>query len=300
VAAVRGPRRHAISTPGERGDPARRGPASVFISLALHLVAIAILVRVAAVVPMHWNDVLQPPPGPQATHVDYVRAAVDSARRQRAGGDNRRATNNPAPAAIVAPSEVPSALPPEPARTATPAAPAEGGSGPVIGGGGPTRGMVPQFTDPRLWAPTEPAAVRPRTPTERLDSAIAMRVHHLEDSLNALGPQRAPGDWSWKGKDGKKYGIDQKYIRLGPFSIPTALLALLPLNVQGNPTAYENARHFGAIRAEILEQGARAARDEEFNQAVKDLRDRRQKERAAKVKADQTLPEAPPPVKIIP
>src|ERR1039457_5196784 len=78
VAAVRGLRHRAISTPGERGDPARRGPASVLVSVVLHLVAIAILVRVAAIVPMPWSD--QPPPAPQATHVDYVRTAADSAK----------------------------------------------------------------------------------------------------------------------------------------------------------------------------------------------------------------------------
>ena len=110
---------------------------------------------------------------------------------------------------------------------------------------------------------------------------------------------RADGDWSWNGKDGKKYGIDQKYIHLGNFSIPTALLALLPLNVQGNPSTYENAKRIGMIRAEILEQAARTARDEEFNQAVKELRERKQKERADKAKADATLPVAPP-VKIVP
>ena len=293
-----GERRRAISTPGERVDPARRGPASILVSVAIHLVAIAILVRIA-IVPFSWLEAPRSAE-PEATHVDYVRTAADSAKHQRAGGDNRRVTNTPEAAPLVAPSAVPSALPPEPPKNAAPAAQAEGGTGPVIGGGGPTRGVTPAFTDPRLWAPTDPAPIRPKTPTERLDSAIASRVHHLEDSLRALGPQRADGDWSWTGKDGKKYGIDQKYIHLGPFSLPTALLALLPLNVQGNPTTYGEARRIGAIRAEILEQSARASRDNDFNQAVRELRDRKQKERADKVKADQTLPEAPPPVRIIP
>jgi hypothetical protein len=295
---VSGQRRRAISTPGERVDPARRGPASILVSVAIHLVAIAILVRIA-IVPLSWLGAPRPAE-PEATHVDYVRTAADSAKHQRAGGDNRRVTNTPEAAPLVAPSAVPSALPPEPPKNAAPAAQAEGGTGPVIGGGGPTRGVTPAFTDPRLWAPTDPAPIRPKTPTERLDSAIASRVHHLEDSLRALGPQRADGDWSWTGKDGKKYGIDQKYIHLGPFSLPTALLALLPLNVQGNPTTYGEARRIGAIRAEILEQSARAARDNDFNQAVRELRDRKQKERADKAKADQTIPEAPPPVRIIP
>ena len=293
-----GERRRAISTPGERVDPARRGPASILGSVAIHLVAIAILVRIA-IVPFSWLEAPRSAE-PEATHIDYVRTAADSAKQQRAGGDNRRATNTPQAAPLVAPSAVPSALPSEPPKNAAPAAQAEGGTGPVIGGGGPTRGVTPAFTDPRLWAPTDPLPIRPKTPTERLDSAIASRVHHLEDSLRALGPQRADGDWSWTGKDGKKYGIDQKYIHLGPFSLPTALLALLPLNVQGNPSTYGEARRIGAIRAEILEQSARSARDNDFNQAVRELRDRKQKERADKAKADQTLPEAPPPVRIIP
>lgn len=291
-------RRHAISTPGERADPARRGPASVIVSAVIHLVAIALLVRIA-IVPIRWSDLMQLAPQPQETHVDYVRSPADTGRR-REGGDNRRASKTPAPAPIVAPSAVPSGLPPEPPKTVAPVSPAEGGSGPVVGAGGPTRGVTPEFTDPRLWAPTGAAPVKPKTPTERLDSAIASRVHHLEDSLNALGPQRANGDWSWNGKDGKKYGIDQKYIHLGNFSIPTALLALLPLNVQGNPATYETAHRIGAIRADILESAARRARDEEFNQAVKELRERKQKERADKAKLDQTIPLAPPPVKVIP
>ena len=294
------PRRPAISTPGERDDPARRRPASVVVSVALHVVAIAILLKIA-IVPSSWL-LARHPEEPVATHVDYVRSAADSARheRARAGGDNRHANDHPVPAPLVAPSAVPSALPPEPAKSAPPAAPADGGTGPVIGGGGPTRGVTPAYTDPRLFAPSEPLPPRPKTQTERLDSAIAFRVHHLEDSLAALGVERAPGDWSWTGKDGKKYGIDQKYIHLGNFSIPTALLALLPLNVQGNPTTYEAARRIGAIRGEILEQSARAARDADFKQAVKELRERKQKERAEKAKEDQTVPDAPPPPKVIP
>jgi hypothetical protein len=280
-------------------DPARRGPASIATSVAIHVVAIAILLRIA-IVPFEGAGPAEHPAEPEATHVNFVRTPADTATRQHAGGDNRRVTKNPAPAQIIAPSAVPSALPPEPAKNAPPVAPADGGNGPVIGGGGPTKGMTPAYTDARLWAPTAPAPVKPKTSTERLDSAIASRVHHLEDSLNALGPQRAPGDWTLNGKDGKKYGIDQKYIHLGNFSIPTALLALLPLNVQGNPTTYENAKRIGIIRGEILEQEARSARDEDFNQAVKELRERKQKERANKAKEDLTIPDAPPPAKIIP
>lgn len=294
-------RRRAISTPGERGDPAGRGPWNVAASVAIHAVGIAVLVRVA-VVPLRWFEGGHPPE-PVQTHVDYVSVPTDTGSHRKAGGNDRPAATKVAPAPVVAPAEVPSALPPEAPKTETPpapAAPADGGTGAKIDGGGPTRGVTPQFLDPRLWAPTEPLPAKPMTKEERIDSMIVARVNHVEDSLKALGPERAPGDWTVKGKDGKQYGIDQKYIHLGNFSIPTALLALLPLNVQGNPSTYENAKRIGAMRAEIIDQEARSARDEDFNAAVKELRQRSQRERAEKAKEDATLPLAPPPPKIVP
>lgn len=294
-------RRRAISTPGERGDPARRGPWTVAASVAIHVVAVAVLVRVA-VVPLRWFSGAQAAPE-TVQHVDYVRVPADSGSHRKAGGDNRRAAAKVAPAP-VAPVEVPSTLPPEPPKTVTPpapaAAPAAGGTGAMIDGGGATRGVTPQFLDPRIWAPTDAAPVKPKTPAERLDSLIATHVTRVEDSLKAMGTERAPGDWTMKGKDGKQYGIDQKYIHLGNFSIPTALLALLPLNVQGNPATYGESKRIGAMRAEILDAEARSARDEDFNAAVKELRQRTHREREEKAKEDATLPLAPPPPRIVP
>jgi hypothetical protein len=293
-------RRRAITTPGERADPARRGPASALVSVAVHVVAIAILIRIA-VVPLHWLGG-SPAEAPQATHVDFMQSAADTGSRRRAGGDNRAVKNNTPAAPLVTPSVMPSTLPAAPQTPKVPAAsaPSDNGTGAMVGGGGPTRGVVPAYADPRIWSPSEPLPAKPKNMSEKLDSAILARVQHLDDSLKALGYTRADGDWSWKGKDGKQYGIDQKYIHLGNFSIPTALLALLPLNVQGNPTTYENARRIGNMRAEILQQEARATRDGEFNAAVRELRERKQKERADKAKEDATIPDAPPPVRIQP
>ena len=82
-------------------------------------------------------------------------------------------------------------------------------------------------------------------------------------------------------RNGKKYGIDPKMIRLGDFSIPTALLALLPMNnVQANPTGIERARRLSSMRTEIMEQADRRARDDDFYAAVRALRLRKEKERA--------------------
>ncbi len=293
-------RRRAITTPGERGDPARRGPASAFVSVVVHVVGIAILIRVA-VVPLHWLGGSRPEE-PQATHVNFMQPAADTGSRQRAGGDNRAIKSNVPTAPLVTPSIIPSTLPPAPESPKVPAAaaPSDNGTGAMVGGGGPTRGVVPAYADPRIWSPSDPVPGRAKNSTEKLDSAIVARFERLQDSIRALGNTRADGDWTMKGKDGKKYGIDQKYIHLGNFSIPTALLALLPLNIQGNPTTYENSRRIGNMRAEILQQEARATRDGEFNAAVRELRERKQKERADKAKEDATIPDAPPPVRIQP
>lgn len=200
----------------------------------------------------------------------------------RDGGDGRAPAENPSDvqplAPIVAPADVPSGVP------TAPSAPAEdpGGIGPLTGGGGPTRGVRPSFNDRRIWLPHAEVIHAPAVPLTRTDSMrveLAERIVAFEDSLRRADPQgRAPGDWTFD-IGGKKYGIDQRMIRLGDFSIPTALLALMPMNAQGNPIARERNLRLGWMRAEIMEQASRVQRDDEFRQAVRDLRARKERER---------------------
>jgi len=92
--------------------------------------------------------------------------------------------------------------------------------------------------------------------------------------------------------------MDQQAIRLGKVSIPTALLGLLPFNMQGNPIAAERDRSQASMRAEILYQSQRALNEDEFRKAVKSLRERKERERQAqeKARAPKTVatPEAAP------
>jgi len=108
--------------------------------------------------------------------------------------------------------------------------------------------------------------------------------------------QRQPGDWTFD-KDGKKYGIDQKYIHLGKFSIPTAVLALLPINVQQNPTTYESNKRSNQLHADIFWQAQRGMNDADFKKAVKSIRERkeREKEQAEKKTRQADQPAAQPP-----
>src|SRR5688500_20391400 len=87
----------------------------------------------------------------------------------RDGGDGLPERPNSPPARtepLVAPSETPSAIPPV---TAAPRQEEVGGSGPLVGRGGPVRGIVPSYSDPRVWTdPHAPLLALPRHPPDHL------------------------------------------------------------------------------------------------------------------------------------
>lgn len=289
------PRRRAISTPGERKDPAARGPMSVALSVVLHGVLVALLIQVTLFRDDWLTDFLASKPVEVVERVGFLQLPKGETPREsaRRGGDDRPVTGAPpsTPRIQVAPVEIPSSLPPIPLRPST--SPVESGSGPLVGGGGDTRGVRPAYSDGRLWVPPGPVVTAPLSATERLDSVIAPTFASIADSIRRAAGARDPNDWT-KTIGGRKYGIDPQFIRLGPVSIPTALLGLLAMNQGANPTAVERDRRLAYMRQEIMMQSARAAREEEFNNAVKALRERKQKERDEKKKADV------PPARIIP
>lgn len=291
-------KRQLITVLADRREPDRRGPLGVVAAMVLHVLGLALLVRIA-VEPRVWDLFeAQTRERVKVEHIGFIaipRPAEQPHQPARAGGDNRVDTGKPslAPPALVTPTVVPSAIP-EPTKTAPPTA-AEGGSGPLVGGGGPTKGVRPSYADPRIWIPTGPVVRGPKSPTQRLDSAIMAGIQQLEDSLEKLPAGKKAGDWTVT-RNGKKYGIDQGLIHLGNFSLPTALLALLPINAQANPVAMERDRRLSQIRGEILEQAAKMARDDEFRAAVKELRQRRERERAKKA-ADDAVAPVPVPIK---
>jgi hypothetical protein len=234
--------------------------------------------------------------------------AVAPARRP-----TRATPGAPAPVVteLVAPTTVPTELPPVPAQPVTePTGGVVGGTGtaatgPLRGGTGPTRGVLPTYEDPRVWA-GEPAFIyAPKTDKERIDSALVTTLGRYIDSLEANGysPNKFErGDWTF-GKEGSKWGIDQQYIRLGRFSIPTALLALLPLNrMQPNPILAAEQRNNAWMRADIMYHAQAAMNEEQFRQAVKAIRERKDRERRQASRVPPTNPgpvsspgERPPP-----
>lgn len=175
--------------------------------------------------------------------------------------------------------------------------------GPLRGGSGPTRGIKPNYDDTRVWGGKPEFVYAPKTDKERLDSALYTTLARHLDSLaaNAYSPNKFErGDWTF-GREGSKWGIDQQYIRLGRFQIPTALLALLPMNrMQANPIAMERDRNAAYMRADIMYHAQAAMNEEQFRKAVRDIRNRKERERRNRVPVTPPGPltspgEKPPP-----
>lgn len=260
----------------------RRPTAALAISLALHVVLGAglVLLLIMPHTAANWLH-LDRGTAPVIERIGFVAMPQTGAVTNpgKAGGDNRPVSNTK-PKELVAPPSVPSTLPAAPANAAPTAAQPEGGAGQVVGQGGATQGVAPVYSDKNkgLWVPPAAVPTAPKTVPQRFDSALAGMVQAHNDSLAALGQERESGDWTF-GKN-KQWGIDKKWIKLGPVQLPTALLGLLPLNATGNPILSQREAQLNAMHNDIQHYAQVGMNEDQFNKAVKDLRQRKDRERA--------------------
>lgn len=270
----------------------RRPGSPLLASIALHIVLGAALLRVL-LIPVPLRTLFEKEPAPVPERIGFIALPREGATDPgRSGGDDRPLVpkeRRTAPRALVAPTGVSSTIP----APAAAGAGEGGGSGARIGAGGPEAGIRPSYGDPRLWVPPSAVVVMPRTPAQQLDSALRTSLKRHIDSVtvatDAAASQRKPGDLTVNGPGGK-WGIDDRYIRLGKVSIPNAALALLPLNVQkslvGNPTAIERERAYARIRADIDYQSQRMLTEEELRLAARRIRERKDRERRERLEAE--------------
>jgi hypothetical protein len=212
-------------------------------------------------------------------HVGFVRIAKGGGAEKpvvgKSGGDGKPFTSREIH--VVAPVFVPTTIS---APTGPVTKVEEEGTGPLVGTGGPTKGVRPQYSDPRVWEPPGPIVSAPKTAKQTIDSLIADAIGPYNDSVAAAAEKRDPTDWTVS-KGGYKWGIDRHAIRLGPVSIPTAVLAMLPLNIQGNPTTMERDRANSYMNRDITWHAQQAINDADFMKAVRSIRERKERERAA-------------------
>ena len=266
-----------------RGRGRSRG--SLAVSVGIHVAVMIALLNIVFRYPIGRSA----EDGPTQVAPERLRY-VQVAAQPSAGGTPSAAPTTRGPVAtrrLRAPSSVPLGIP-QPAPSPSAAAPGvedrAGGAGPP-GDVTPGTGVQPAYTDPRLWPQPGPFTPLPKTMAERTDSAVKAAFGIFADSMRVAEANkgRAPGDWTFKDKNGRRWGWDPSGIRLGKVTIPQAVLALLPLNVQTNPTFNDpvNRREMGFQSGDIAFHANRAVSDDEFRRAVKRIRERKDRERAA-------------------
>jgi hypothetical protein len=275
----------------ESRRPEPRSPQAILLSVAIHVVIGAGLLRVVLGV-SEGRSWFSFPTAPKATEerLVYVAPRPAAVRVGTAGGGSpivagaRRVPTRSGP--LVAPTTTPGGI-----EAVSGQGGSGGGTGTGIGlgsGSGVSTGIVPNY-DPRLNVP--PAVPLPvaRTQKEQLDSVIAERFARYQDSVTAAGGGRRPGDLTFK-KGGKTYGWNERGIVLGDVTIPAPLIALLALNRAGsNGQAFLRREDPAALRAAIQEGAQRAITADEFRERVKRIRERRDKEREAARKSGEPV-----------
>ncbi len=289
---------------------AARSPRALLVAVGLHVVVVAVLVRVLSLgqgIPtwLRFGDT-EPPLEERLTYVEPPREA-------------------PAAPVVPPPPQTRPASVPQlstgPVLGTPPAAPVTaaprdtGGSGGVrtarngIGALDPNvQGVRPGYNDERVWNGTPGdgtgSARTARDGADNLDSIMAYVITTARDSLDSLARAqgkygRAPGDWTKTGKNGDKWGWDQQGIRLGKVMIPNALLGLLPLNaataanMSGNMSRMDADRRIAASRADIMRMSERSMGEAEFRRITKDMNDRRDKVRRERLRSPSASVAAP-------
>lgn len=262
----------------------RRPSGSLVFSILVHVAVGAALANAAFHYDFSALNGPRPVPAP-VEHVTYVAVApAGGALGSTTGGVPAKATTPQR--GLVAPVRVPTSVVPAPAPVGGTPGGAVGGKG-VGGGAGAATGVVPADPDPRLSANAHEFDPVPKTHAQRVDSTVRALVFAYNDSVAkaAANAGRKPGDWTFE-RDGKKWGMDGKNIYLGKFAIPSAVLAALPLHIQGNPGETIADRLVTTRRGEVLEHAESQYHDLEFKDAVKRIRERKDRERREKLIAE--------------
>jgi hypothetical protein len=270
-----------------RPDRSFELPGSHRATWTLSLAAIALVAIVVAVM------LRRPAPGPTpmvaATH-DSLPATHDNARDfllpHASGTPLHRiaVAHQPPPSAAVAVIDSPVvAAPPQTVTT-------------VVDTPRRIRPLGPRYGDGRLWVEPLPESPRKiasiltgKSQKELTDSAVNSMVQTYLDEMATERPENTAALPSWTTKiAGKTVGLDQKWIYLGPLKIPTALIALLPIKMNANPTEWEMNNKLQAMRSDLMEAARRSANYEEFKESVKELHE--QTERARQFRKNQMTP----------
>jgi hypothetical protein len=156
----------------------------------------------------------------------------------------------------------------------------------------------PGLADGRLWVrplplpPRELAQKLSRSQAELVDSAVSAIVQAYLDSIASDPASRNVGLPSWTTEiAGKKFGLDSKNIYIAGLKIPAAVLALLPISGGGNIDQNRAYNHLMDLRQDLIYAAQRAQTMDEFKQIIREIRERKERER----EFEKNQRTAPPP-----
>jgi len=254
----------------------QRTAGSLAVSLAMHVALIAALFSIVWRYPLGQLMGIPDPPA-KTEKLTFVQLAP-----QATAHSGRTTIPEPGarPAALAPPVVAPDELPPPIPDSGVARAAGGSGAGTDVAGAGVATGVVPMPPDPRIeLAPTRLQRA-PATVIATVDSIIEFTVGIVNDSMSEYAARNKLPEWVKKTKNGE-WGLTPGYIALGKLKIPTALLALLPLNVGPSVSPIE-ARRAAYIRRDVQENAKRSISEDEFRAAVKRIRERKERERKEK------------------
>jgi hypothetical protein len=274
------------------GARERRSKASIAISVAIHVVVFAALATITFHYPL--SEIFNRPDPLKAVPVRYIplKPRAEAAAARRSASRNTPPVQLPKVTRI--PATVPAAVPVAPATTAIGSgnSTAVASADPGIG-----VGIRPGIPDGRLA--TNPSTV-PRTPEtegQKAERALAAIYQEYLDSARAGiardSAMRKPGDWSWGGKDGDKWGWDARGIHVAGVTIPNIVLAALPMNVAPKMSPVD-VRAMDFVRSDIQSHAGLMSQDE-FRAAVRRVRERVDRERRERMQREAERKKKEPP-----
>lgn len=228
--------------------------------------------------------VLTPPSdGPEQSPMRFRLPESAADRSGRALADSRRGTvgRRPARPELPNPPRPMAALPERrPERTAL-----DTGSAPRPQAPEALARIGPGLAQGRLWVRPLPLPSRElaqrlsRSRAELVDSAVTAIIQTYLDSIANDPATRNQGLPSWTTEiAGKKFGLDSKNIYIAGLKIPAAVLALLPIPA-GNIDQNRAYNHLMDLRGDLLYAAQRAQTMEEFKTVIREMRERKERER---------------------
>ena len=158
----------------------------------------------------------------------------------------------------------------------------------------PIIGSVPstgaKYGDGRVWVDASELRLGIRAPVgPRFSPMDSVALGRIREAIAALPPDSfaTPGAQSWTVEsDGKTWGIDGKWIYLGPIKIPAAILALLPVPEAGNYYQAKEEADLQRIREQIMFSAQLAETKADIRKYIKEIRRRRDLEREERKKRE--------------